>query len=350
MKIYSNHSRRLSKPGIMALVLVLLAMPGYAQDDFFDEMLSVSDQELEATSEEQPEPPQPEVTPEQIDEMQRTIEMLTPLEPMPVTPNIPPVSEAPVEAPAEESSEQVEILLEEPPLTDDVLQQTEEAPLAPIQEEPMESANTPMEQEEAEIEEIKSLSEEAAEVMEPVVEQQTPSQPEQTTSQMPVQTWSGSIMFTDEEYRILRQAISFYERRTGRIKAGLDPLEEGTEGTSRTTSPSFYLGSIAYVSREEWAVWLNNVKYTHEKPQQDVTIAGISPDKVQLIWNIDSLDITAPNWRSKMKQTNSGDYVSEDDQIRVNNSGTEIMFILRPNQSFLSSKMDIVEGHEDSIL
>lgn len=381
---------------IMCCMVVVFSLDTLAQDDFFDKMLSISDQELEKASDMPEESKANEQPQAEKDTAIPAMQSVPPAAPLPVPPYIDtPVPTQPhADAP-------VEILMEESPLSDEQLKESNEVtgpstatespddliekmlkensdlmgkapPKAdtPLVEQPAGEVVLPSEaavpnavapenpvdatQEVNPIQ--KTLSEEAAEIPAslPSMAVPSPSLPVEAQGSKPhaAEPIIGTVMFSPEEYQLLGQAISVYERKTGRQAAVSSAPVKGNAATiapSTARTPNFYLGSIMYFSPDQWAVWLNNKKYSKDKMINEVDLLGVQSDKVQMRWKVNSLDVIVPDWRSKLVLGNAGNYISRDNAVSINNAGTEITFTLRPNQSFLSSKMKIVEGRPDEL-
>lgn len=349
---------------ILACVMMTYPYTVSAQEAFFDEMLRLSD-EVKKEEKQPPVARTQEISPVMVPELElpskQDVEILMEEPPQQqeevAKPNVPETkadSTPEGHPPVSDESLFEQMLEQSQPVTPDEGTVTEPAPTTPAAPEiELPSVQAP-EQPVMDIPEMpQTPSEKAAGLPAELPPFPMDEMGDRQNTSPPVALWVGSIMFTDEEYRSLRQAISMYERRTGQKAAMSESAGQGTtvvarEGTGVAgITPSFYLGSLAYFSPEQWAVWLNNKKYTKEKSTGDINIISVSPEDVLIVWQVDSLDVIAPNWRSNVAITSTGSYISQDRLVQVNNSGTEITFTLRPNQSFISSRMEVIEGREN---
>lgn len=333
----STHKNLLKQAMVHAMLFAFLCLSAVAQtlaqsqeNKVFDDLPSVSDKELEKASE-IPDGPTPPPSP--------PMPPITPLQPLPVIPYV--ITPAAPQQGSQAISPDIEILLEEPPLGGDKPKDPKPNSDSHAEDQAPSEATAPKQP-------SKTLSEEAAEMPEglPDIPPPPPGLAVGKTGRfvLPPESWSKSIMFTPEETRRLTQAISLYERRLGRKTISAPGVVTRRDVASAGRIPSFYLGSIAYVSPKLWTVWLNNEKYTHDKTEGEVRVLSVFSDKVSLTWSMDSLDIIVPDWRNKLTINDQGDYESSDSLVRVNNAGTEVTFTLRPNQSFVSNQMKVVEG------
>lgn len=157
--------------------------------------------------------------------------------------------------------------------------------------------------------------------------------------------WSGSIMYNPSDYRKLRQAIAIFER----LNQGTSLSSTYTSGalsTIQAKAPAFALNSIVYFSKDNWTFWLNDKKYTvGAPPKTDVEVVDVNRDRIHLMWRPGQpLSQISPGWQDKLVVSESGDYISNDRDIWIDNAGNEIHFFLQPNQTFETSAMEIIEG------
>lgn len=152
-----------------------------------------------------------------------------------------------------------------------------------------------------------------------------------------------SLFFSAEEMASVRKAVSVYTRiLSGEGGDALDFLKrlQGDEDAPKETSryfvyPQFFLASLVYHSDNDWSVYLNNQKLTHAQPEgtQGIRIQSIDKDKVTVEWN-----------PSDMKKIEEVWTIKPNDEILVDLRQRKVVFTLRPNQTFSSYVMRVLEG------
>lgn len=121
----------------------------------------------------------------------------------------------------------------------------------------------------------------------------------------------------------------------------------GAEGGMAASARSFYLDSIMYMSSGNWAVWINGKKISHDEQESDdasadIKIEDISREKVKFSWVVGNVDAISPHWQEKVALV--GDKGASDSDIVVDPKTQTVYVTLRPNQTFISRAMEIVEG------
>ncbi|MEZ5690739.1 MAG: hypothetical protein R3D71_03615 [Rickettsiales bacterium] len=161
-----------------------------------------------------------------------------------------------------------------------------------------------------------------------------------------------SLFFTADEIKAIKNARKFYEknRETGGGKElseddFLESLEKisslkGDSGSAVFTYPQFYLSSIAYYTPNKWVLWLNGRKFTKGVKSEiaDIEIVSINKDAVTIDWYPKRMD----------KVVDVQDF-TKDNPVRVDMLNNVVTFTLRPNQTFSSYSMQVIEGRVQPI-
>lgn len=159
-----------------------------------------------------------------------------------------------------------------------------------------------------------------------------------------------SIFFSDEQLEAIYKARTFYNNhKNGVVEQGvleddfLSSLEKAApkeiiaaeEEEKSFTYPQFYLSSIAYYSANNWVLWINSNKITQDSGQTSdgLKVLSINSNKVVLEWQPKRMDKIADI------QDNSGKSA-----VHIDFLNKKITFELKPNQTFTSYAMQIVEG------
>lgn len=158
-----------------------------------------------------------------------------------------------------------------------------------------------------------------------------------------------SLFFTQAEITDIHLAINTYLKNSGRggdftfdEEAFLNRLGR-MKGSGATTAqsarfytyPQFFLDSIVYDSPESWIIWVNGVKITQDTPKEnsDIQVVAIDQDKVKLEWAPAVMDKVTEVWNQV-----------PNDEIDVDTLRGRVSFTLRPNQTFSSYVMKVLEG------
>lgn len=186
--------------------------------------------------------------------------------------------------------------------------------------------------------------------------------------------WKGSLMFPITDIRRLEEVMEAYEASIANKDHDDDflknliesintetPLEEGEnipQVVLPSIAPSFYLSSIVYVSDNEWAVWIDGEKFTHNRDKnidKNLTITSVNKTSVELEWETKHIDHISPNWKHVMEETEqaisivskNGNIVRSGEQVE---STQIIYFTLHPNQTFVTNAMEIMEGKVEHVI
>lgn len=154
-----------------------------------------------------------------------------------------------------------------------------------------------------------------------------------------------SLMFSEENIREIFKALpaSTIGIPDQYIGANLDmtPTINGTttdNAENNTTSFFIYLNSIMYISKDAWSVWINNNKITNlTNNNNDINVIDISPLYVTIAWKITPLQWESININNRFSQ----------DRYKIYDNYVELFIKLSPNQTYLPSKNQIIEGMPD---
>ena len=154
-----------------------------------------------------------------------------------------------------------------------------------------------------------------------------------------------SLMFSEENIREIFKALpaSTIGIPDQYIGANLDtsPINIGNatdNAENSTTSFFIYLNSIMYISKNAWSIWINNNKITNlTNNNNDINVIDISPLYVTIAWKITPLQWESINANNKFS----------DDKYKIYDNYVELFIKLSPNQTYLPSKNQIIEGMPD---
>lgn len=187
----------------------------------------------------------------------------------------------------------------------------------------------------------------------------------------------GSIMFSEKDMGLITAGIrshqenvpleilvpSLFEKSKEEIAREEAPKEEAQQptppaagspnGTATETAvipavdtKTYYLRSIMYFSPENWTIWLNDKKISSSDTSDDPNFqfAKVNNDSIIILWQNANPDTLASDWKSSFNDSGNGLWVSKNSNIVVDSNSGSISLILKPNQSFISSKMAVLEG------
>lgn len=152
-----------------------------------------------------------------------------------------------------------------------------------------------------------------------------------------------SLMFTESNIQDIFKALP--ASSTGiptQYSAGFgaNGQSEGDGEGGKKTQLSVYLNSIMYISDNAWSAWVNGYKMTNmNKGVGDLRILEISPLNATFVWKFTPLQWQAINQSGLIPMENykdNGDYV-------------DLYFTLSPNQTYIPSLNQILEGNQRQV-
>lgn len=181
--------------------------------------------------------------------------------------------------------------------------------------------------------------------------------------------WQGSLLFSDEDLKNIRVAIKSYKTKVpleillpelfpSQVVDSDRPVEEEVPQEEASVEvpdiieeiikpdiiSSFYLTSILYFAPDRWSIWLNGRKVTSPTGFADAEIIDVQKNAVYLLWKDVPLSSIATEWRSAFLPVNASVYASKEKNVIVDVEKQQISFILKPNQTFVTNLMSVVEG------
>ena len=154
-----------------------------------------------------------------------------------------------------------------------------------------------------------------------------------------------SFFFNDQEMASIRKAVAVYVRVSSGEASGdamdfLKRLQGGgaddkaKPGARYFVYPQYFLASLVYDSPQDWSVRVNNEKLTTKIPESmGIRVVDIDKDKIKIEWMPTDYNKVEEVWNASSKK---------DPRVDVRNR--KVTFTLRPNQTFTSYAMRVVEG------
>ena len=158
-----------------------------------------------------------------------------------------------------------------------------------------------------------------------------------------------SIFFTPEELQRMRAAFVAYEKSKmvkisdAESKAN-DFLNQLTDSEPKRAEPpvektyvypQFFLNSLVFHAQDDWVVLVNNQRFSAKGAQDDseIKVLAVDSEKVLLEWKPKKMDRVLESWANNVNESADVDPLD----------GT-VEFTLRPNQTFSSYAMRVLEG------
>jgi hypothetical protein len=153
----------------------------------------------------------------------------------------------------------------------------------------------------------------------------------------------SSLMFDKEQSRKINNIVKLLnmdpkERKKVLSASSQEEIKEETEEKKQETiEQSFiHLGSIIYLSKQHWVIWINNEKISSDSNNQDneIFVTSIHRGEVKILWRV-----SLSKWKIIKR------YVASMALPQSNSEGeVEVRFTLKPNQTFSLMSESIMEG------
>lgn len=218
---------------------------------------------------------------------------------------------------------------------------------------------------EAEAEEQNSFA------LDAVADEDTAPEPEAAVIPEPTSyiDWQGSLMFPVKRVEDLLAIYRAYlekmqnEGEDASLTGDESDIAERTlriltgtqEGEPAEETLSFSLNSILYDGAENWSIWVNGKRYNREQAMEGVVVdnsairvVAASEHSITYEWllNPQIFSFTEERWNARPDDevlANSPN-VAKNSKVELDKEGRKVRVTLRPNQTFLSQHMVVVEG------
>lgn len=168
----------------------------------------------------------------------------------------------------------------------------------------------------------------------------------------------NSIIYNENDITNIQKAIEAFETGVSlKSLLGEETIGETIEDEDYRESitaifdveeeeaPVFYLGSILFISEDQWTIWLNNNKISSDNPFHPLLkIYKVSNGSAVFVWNPKSLSRIVPGWKKYLAYDPDSNLYTNNSNILVDGDLNTVSFVLRPNQSFDASLFNIIEG------
>lgn len=174
---------------------------------------------------------------------------------------------------------------------------------------------------------------------------------EVTTKEVATPSWKGSLLFLPSELQALKEALESAAATASSAETDTSTIQSLVSNIPNSFSPTYYLNSILYVSPDNWAIWVNGIRYSSQSESSNINnsdqleVTAISPLSARIRTRMRLLSRIYPTWQEKFSPNIDGDFVANHDKtILISKEKDFITFSLKPNQSLALSTMEIREG------
>lgn len=187
------------------------------------------------------------------------------------------------------------------------------------------------------------------------------------------EAWSGSLMFPDEMAAGMMRIYREYLRRqqmgqpqdaqnptgTSAIPGFPDIIQRLAPGEEPKEIPEevlkLSLNSIVYEAPSDWSIWVNGQRYNREQAMEgfrvdrsDIKVVRTTNEQVTYLWTpiAASFDKVQRRWQEKaaLGEGFVSPQVAQQDQVEFNQEARTVTITMRPNQTFISQFMTVMEG------
>lgn len=167
----------------------------------------------------------------------------------------------------------------------------------------------------------------------------------------PANEWNTSIMFSTTLMYKLRQVVLAYEQNKEYLTPEVteentdidDILSDNSKKIEGPLFPAFYLASIVYYKPDDWAVWVNGKRISHydNNEMSDIYVKSVNEKTAHIVWRPMKMDKMATKWEQALYKR----YTQKNgESIAIDDTKGTIGFTLKPNQSFDSRGLKVIEG------
>lgn len=163
-----------------------------------------------------------------------------------------------------------------------------------------------------------------------------------------------SLFITPEELSKINDAIATYKHMReaantnaeNQAKNFLNQLQEPAEPAVVEppkpilfTYPQFFLQSLTYHSQDDWMVQINGVRFIphFQDLASPLKVVMVNNDMVVMEWKPDDMEKVSQSWMVAATATGQSD-------VMVDTAHSTVTFTLKPNQTFSSYVMRVLEG------
>ena len=177
----------------------------------------------------------------------------------------------------------------------------------------------------------------------------TQPQPSAKANRPPKEALPPSVFFTTDAQQKMHEAMAEYEKSLlARLNSGVSKVGDeaarlidtelkkmGLRVEEKTfTYPQFFLDSLVYHDEKDWTVLINKARLSAKVAQSgDISIISVDNEKVLVEWKPKKMERVNESWAQYKNDTAKVDVLE----------GT-VRFTLRPNQTFSSYVMRVIEG------
>lgn len=175
-------------------------------------------------------------------------------------------------------------------------------------------------------------------------------------------SWEGTLMFSEKDVNDLLAVYRSYQMGETNVVEGEERrIEDFLRPQEEEDVPEeilqLSLASIIYHTDADWTIWVNGKRYYRDiamegftvgDRQSQVKVMDVTPTSVSFIWEPipASFSKVAQRWQEKQRFSDHAQspQVAKNEQIDFNDENRTVAVTLRPNQTFVSRFMSVMEG------
>lgn len=184
-------------------------------------------------------------------------------------------------------------------------------------------------------------------------------------------TWDESLMFPEKDVSDLMAIYRAYLDSLA-AKRGESPVTAQDEDVAKKTlerlagisepediDEEIYklsLNSILYNNPRDWSIWVNGKRHSRKEAMEGFTIGtsnievtAVRKGQITYVWTPQpqSFDLVQERWDEKQQRKNAkveNSQIASGEQVSIDAIGQIITVTMRPNQTFYSEYMSVMEG------
>lgn len=148
-----------------------------------------------------------------------------------------------------------------------------------------------------------------------------------------------SFMFPSKNINLIRRVLEIYDKNNSSANNDIFGNDDDEENNYDASVGNVYLKSIMYISKKHWAVWINSKKISNENnndEDNEFFIKKINRNTVEIKWRVSKAKWGIINYENTISKSN---YTINEQTHKV-----EFDLILHPNQTFVASKNEVIDG------
>lgn len=184
--------------------------------------------------------------------------------------------------------------------------------------------------------------------------------------------WNGTLMFDQEKvdglmaiYRVYLENLARNQPKLPGSKTAVNAADivrsmQGANGEKKEIPEEILnltLNSILYYNDKDWSIWLNGNRYFRNDAlegmvidRSTIRVLSATRREVMISWTPlpESASRVVQRWQDKQQldKMNMSPLVAANERVSYDQEKSTVIFVLKPNQTFSSQYMSVLEGKE----